>query len=257
MPEIIPFALAREELVYAMRALDITTLPGLENPPLASLTPTEDAAMMAMADRTLRAHDLVTWQSASGRLLAPWVAAILQQCAKPRLCMTMELNQPTLPTFAALFAFAANSVIMHWQPEPGIHRFLFLPTMDAWMFYLRETLQLDPLATGPHTKIRLKRDVINAAMQTDIDSVRHLMIKQMDVKIATALAAAVMRPLRRVDIVVYPGDPATTAVRTSVTLFQGKASLWQSQRRDATDNWLEFSDITAEEAYTVLRQAVA
>src|SRR5579884_3667516 len=210
MAEIVPLTLAREELVYALRALDIATLPGLENPPLVPMPPDEEAMVMAVADRTMRAHQLAIWKSDSERELAPWVAAILQRCARASRCLLVQLHQPASPSFTALFAVNDADITMHWMPESGTHLFLAFSDIQAWLLYLSQTLKLDEMAVGIQERFRFERESVLAAMEDDIDSLRTMLAQKMVIDAAFALAEALKRPARRVEVALYPGDPASS-----------------------------------------------
>jgi|GEM_PF-4621662 len=253
LPEIVPLTLAREELVYIMRALTLESLPSLAPPLLAPMSPEAEAVAMAVVDRTLQARELVVWQSVSERVLAAGVVGIIQRFAQPRACVRLELHQRDLSPFVILFVVAEQGIIGHWPTEPGVHHFLAFPDWASLSVYLRAIMSFDATIQGPQEQVRVAGDLVNKVLRATPDDARNLLAPHMAVPLALALAATLTQPVQRADIAAFPGDPANHVAQKAFTLFAGKGGVWQMRPLDEEGTWLEARGITAEGAYALLR----
>lgn len=152
MADALVVRLAREELVYLLRALAIPAIATLEPGPLITLEGEQLALALAVADRTLRARGMVRWGGAEQRTPDPVIVGLLRALGNPGYTLildvrrTVEAAQPGgRPAQASqpiaqrlVYTFATYAAIEHTHPEPGVHQFVALATaQDAFLRLLQ------------------------------------------------------------------------------------------------------------------------
>ncbi len=153
MADALVVRLAREELVYLLRALSIPAIATLEPGALITLEGEQLALALSVADRTLRARGMVRWGGAEQRNPDPVIVGLLRALGNPGYTLILDVrrtaeaaqpggqpgqgsNQPIAQRL--VYTFASYTAVEHTQPEPGVHQFVALATaQDAFLRLLQ------------------------------------------------------------------------------------------------------------------------
>ncbi|HLY32084.1 MAG TPA: hypothetical protein VKQ36_13725 [Ktedonobacterales bacterium] len=158
MADALVIRLAREELVYLLRALRIPAIATLEPGPLITLEGDQLALALAVADRTLRARGMLHRGSAEQRQPDPVVVGLLRGLGQPRYTLMLDVRRSPESTKAGsatsgqteekplaqrlIYSFASYAAIEQTQPEPGIHQFVALATPQDAFLRLHELIEV-------------------------------------------------------------------------------------------------------------------
>lgn len=214
--------LAREELVYILRALQINTIPGLGSHPLGSLTNEQRAAVMDMADRTLRARGLVVWQDAGARELNASISGLIRAFAQPRYTFALTVRQGEQMLPQTIIAFTSVVAVEMSLAEPGVHQFYALNTPMDILATVTEQLRLDlsvPSGTDAAQLPQNQWQQVFAAANAD----RAPLLAQM--RLPASLAQALAQPTLFVNCQLWQGFPAGALETWS--LVQSATGTWK------------------------------
>lgn len=114
----------QEELVYLLRALELESAVGLTRDSLGNLDEDHQALALAVADRTLRARDVVHWTSATERVVDVVVSDALRICGQPLYTLIVDINGQGSPAVHASYAFDHRYSAEQSEPEPGVYQLI-------------------------------------------------------------------------------------------------------------------------------------
>jgi hypothetical protein len=157
MAESFAVRLAREELVYLLRALRIAEIPGAPIPLLGDLDADHTAEALAIADRTLRARGVVRWKDAADRDLDPLIAGVLRNYAAPQVFLALTLRPQSAPPSAVFYSFTGQIVVLQTQAEPGVYLFMTVGAAPDVLTTLRNQIALPNVAVAMGNDVRVAR----------------------------------------------------------------------------------------------------
>jgi hypothetical protein len=195
MSESILLRFANEEMVYLLRSLGITDFPGLAVEPLKGLADNQKSLLLMEADHTLRARGLVRWLGEGKREIAPLVAGVLLECARPRYTLFVDMLETGSAATPLLYLFGETIVVEQSEPEPQVQQYLVMPGYEDFIKRLRVLMipRLDEIAeTLPAGQ--LDQDLWTAALKvarTDETEARRLLAGSLSARTAEALALAI------------------------------------------------------------------
>ena len=131
MPENILFRFSNEEMVYLLSLLNIADFPGIPPDPLKQLTDEGKSLLMTTVDHTLRARELVLWDSETKREIDPLVSTLLLGCAHPDFTLFVDLLDATAGPTRLLYIFGSEMLVEQCEVEPQVQQYLQLPSYEA------------------------------------------------------------------------------------------------------------------------------
>lgn len=266
MAEALLIRLAHEEVIYLLRALDIAHLGNLTPETLGDLDDDHRALAMAVADRTLRAREMVHWKDSEHRDVDGVVAGALRACAAPRFTLEIDVRRADQPAHQLRYAFTERVAVEQAIAEPGVYQFLTTISASDVLRALAQLLQLDETpetapSGGAPSVIAL--ETLTAARDiavTDPVAARRLLESALSPSIATHLLDVFTAPTAayslefRVEPVdpVQPVEPAqrVTPSRDPIeqhwlTILQSATSRWLLRREGSAPTRVVISTATA------------
>jgi hypothetical protein len=214
--------LAREELVYILRALQIDAIPGLGPQPLGPLTSEQRAAVMDMADRTLRARGIVIWQDAGAREVNASISGLIRTYAQPRFTFALTVRQGEQMLPQTLIAFATIVAVEMFLAEPGVHQFYALKTPAEIRATVTEQLRLDAAVPAGGDVVQFSQGLWQQIADAQGTDRAALLAKA---HLPAPLAQALAQPTLFVNCQLWQGFPAGTPETWS--FVQSAAGTWQ------------------------------
>lgn len=252
------FRFAGEELIYLLRALQIAKLPGLERMSPDSLYPDHLALALAIADRTLRARRVVSYQNHEERSVDPIVSGMLRDAAQPAYTLLADIFFGDKSHRRYLYTFSDHAAIEQWEPEPGIHEFLIigdLPEVVAHLHvvFLGEGKSASPSPGIESGKLSVSRALMERiAAMTDFDEAARLLAVELPDNIADPLARAFLIPERLVHLALWPAIPDERERRqpsAMLTIARGDAHFFIVSGDSANDTQLTVTPATTARAW--------
>ncbi len=238
MSDALLFRFAQEELVYLMRALRINTMPGLEPEPLANLNEDHQALALAVADRTLRARGTISWGSQEQRSVNPIAAGVLRDSASPRYSLLVDILRSDQLNLRYIYAFSERAAIEHCVPEPGVHQFVAVPTVEQFSQHLRKLLAIEemPHSAGKAGYVSQERlEAARVVASTNVGETIHILSAELPAETASMLAATLHAPNAFQHLTLWPGAPDQANNRepgASLMVVQGDDSLFLLWKED-------------------------
>lgn len=118
----VDFLLSRDELLYILSLLNVTTIPGLEDDPAGAMTPEQQAIALRVAGRGLRARELAAVGDNGETVLQNNLLAAVATCAfgQHAIFANHWASGQDLPT--PIFAhIGENHSVIHTRPADVLH----------------------------------------------------------------------------------------------------------------------------------------
>jgi hypothetical protein len=126
--------LSREELLFVLQQLAVTTIPGLDKDPLGELTPEGHELARTLAARALRARGLVRSSAAGSEPLQihQTLLRMVGACAYAQQAIFLYHRDPHgNPPLRYFGHILGEDVVAHTHPETALHQFALLPSRAA------------------------------------------------------------------------------------------------------------------------------
>lgn len=160
--------LTRDELLAFLAIMGASTINGLGDDPLASLSEEEIETRLNSGEQSLLNRGLIEPQGADGVALDDKLLALVGGAVLPDATFLLTQTQPDGLTDPHYFDATPELLIEHYSPRAGIHTFTHLPAPEA-LVYRVETLlaPLHPLTNG---RRRFVQQISADAMTEFLDS---------------------------------------------------------------------------------------
>lgn len=173
--------LAREELLFVLEQLAVTTIPGLDNDPLGNLTPDGYNIARAVVERTLRARGLVRRYAAGPEPLQlhQTLITLVGVCAFAQQAIFLYHKSIQGQRAVRYFGHIRDKeIVAHTHPEAALHQFALLPSREA-LFTEILTLCGVPTAVPPAYEFTLPFAVFERVQEAisggQWETARHLL----------------------------------------------------------------------------------
>lgn len=207
MPDAVLLRFAQQEIVYLLRALQIPAIAGANAASLGKLDADHIALAMADADRALRAREVVHADGPDARQVDPVVAGLLRACAAAQYTALLD-NQSVKGTRRVVYTFADYAVVEHGQPEPGVHQFLALGTIEDTSKRLDALLAMEGAAPGAGETGRLspgRWDAARAVSAKDAARTQQILAEELPAATAAALASTLAHATAQLHVALWRG----------------------------------------------------
>lgn len=186
---------ANEEMICLLHLLHIPDFPGLAPEPLKSLTESEKALLISSADHTLRARGLVQWRDGTERAIDPLVSNLLQECARPRYTLFLDMLEAGSSIRQRLYLFGEKVTVEQCEPEPGVQQYLLLSSREDVAQRLLASILLEQaegsaLLPGGELEADLWKQALKLAFQNPVRAAS-LLATRLPNQTAQAIAAAI------------------------------------------------------------------
>ncbi|HTK09388.1 MAG TPA: hypothetical protein VL485_19615 [Ktedonobacteraceae bacterium] len=241
---------ANEEMIYLLRALQITDFPGLDPEPLKNMADSEKSLLMMAADHALRARGLIRWQGETEREVDPFVARVLLACARPRYTLFIDMRDSQL-----LHIFGPETIVEQCEPEPQVQQYLVMASWEDFSTRLQSLLTHKygngsvPLPGG-----QISRDLWVEALsvaQTDSAWANALLNRSLPPQTANALLAILHDPQQIQYLALWKQTPAAgqSAPIAALTIVVGHNQLILLHQDSPDTPLLEVIPASAEQAW--------
>ena len=245
--EPINILLSREELLLVLDLLEADTIPGLDaDPTLGELTPEQRSLALTVAERALRARELVQLEANGELIIHKRLLTAVGVCAYPHSAVLVYHWPSQADTPVRYFGhLRGDDVIAHSVPDSTLHMFSLLLSRAQLVEQVLAVAQYQEVAANalefniPASVLGQVRELANAA---EVDAATTVLSEN---GVATASAQAFVHTLAgnpRVTIMQLlkqqsQGDP----LRQDVTLLQNGNSAWlvSQQTESNTDLWVK------------------
>ncbi len=162
--EPINLLLSRDELLYALRGLDAAFVPGLDPEPLGERTAAEQELALTVAERSLRARELVRVLPDGNRQIHTAMLTMVGVCAYPQTAVLAYHWPAGADTPLRYFGhLRGDDVVSHLRPEEALHLFSLLPDKATLIDQLLAFCNWQDTAAVAKTEFTVDSDSFAAA----------------------------------------------------------------------------------------------
>ena len=268
MPDAVLLRFAQQEIVYLLRALQIPAIAGANAASLGKLDADHIALAMADADRALRAREVVHADGPDARQVDPVVAGLLRACAAAQYTLLLD-SQGVKGTRRVVYTFADYAIVEHSQPEPGVHQFLALGTIEDMSKRLDALLAMEGAAPGTGAAGRInpgRWDAARAVSGKDVARTQQILVEELPPPTAAALASTLAHATAQLHLALWRGmvdEAQPREPQATLAAFAGAGGLFVvvSTASGATDAPLDVlpatPELVARRAWEMLEPALA
>jgi len=222
--------LSTEELMLVLWLLNTPTLPGLGDNPFGEWSQEQISAVLASAERSLRARRLVS-KGEDGRVqMEQIVMALVGTCAVPEFSVVLTSEAPDSGRIVHYFHATPLLAVEHSNPEPGVHLFEALADPSAIVERIEELLQLDHQSAPQAKPIQLTLASLQEATQaTATDPAKAITILTnagADKETAMELSNALAHTRRRSVLASVQHLREANPSSSGFVLLEGPTGLW-------------------------------
>lgn len=252
MANVLSLRFAHEEFVYLLRALQIEAIGGLTRESLAHLSANEQALVMSVADRTLRARGVVHWRDADDRFVEQLVTEVFLACSRAQYALTAETAGDKTSPRSAYYLFAPHVAEAVVSPEPGVYEFVTIArdSIQEWLRSLTPfSVAHDPFqahATTSRASFTQAVECVSAGAK----AVQEILVTALPPAMARSLALALTQPKGTVTLTLQSLNPdlIPTYGVTTLQALQGLDALWLIENQN--DSATASQEITVRSATT-------
>lgn len=227
--ETLSVILSREELSFLLFLLKATFIPGLDPDPVGEPSPEQQKRNLALAERALRARDLVKVDENGDVVVREKLLLMAGVCAYPEL--TIALHQfPSRGQPKRIFWHIQSGVIMmHTRPEPPLHGLEFLSGRDNLHDRILASCLVTEKPLVPMAPIRTTNALIKDVRESapmDMKKAVQVLVSQ-DVSLESAQEISqVLAGEYTVSALHLAARQENESFRESMTILTGSSSTW-------------------------------
>ncbi|GAB4452856.1 MAG: hypothetical protein Kow0031_35170 [Anaerolineae bacterium] len=259
--EPINILLSREELLLVLDLLQAETIPGLDpDPTLGDLTPDQRSLALTVAERALRARELVQVQDGGELIVHRRLLTAVGVCAYPNSAVLVYHwpSQADLPVryFGHL---RGNDIVAHSVPDSTLHLFSLLPSREQLVGQVLAVAQVEEVAAEaiefsvPAAVLGQAREQANAAQAEA--ALATLTGSDVPAEAAQAFAASLSGGPRITILQLLKQQPGGAA-RQDITLLQNGSAAWLVSQPSTETDTLRVKTTTPAELSALLAGAL-
>lgn len=260
--EPINILLSREELLLLLDLLQAETIPGLDpDPTLGDLTPEQRSLALTVAERALRARELVQVQAGGELIVHRRLLTAVGVCAYPHSAVLVYHWPSQADTPVRYFGHRReNEFVAHSVPDSTLHLFSLLPTREQ---LVGQVLAVAQFADAPAEAVEFSvpaqvlgqaREQANAAQAGLAQAT--LTGSGVATEAAQAFAGALAGNPRVTIMQLLKQQAQGEVLRQDITLLQNGSAAWLVSQPSGGEGALQVKTIARDELTALLARAL-
>lgn len=260
--EPINILLSREELLLILDLLQAETIPGLDpDPTLGDLTPEQRSLALTVAERALRARELVQAQAGGELIVHKRLLTAVGVCAYPHSAVLAYHWPSQSDTPVRYFGHVREAdIVAHSVPDSTLHLFSLLPSREQLVGQVLAVAEFEDVPTEaiefsvPAAVLGQAREQANAAQP---ETARAILAGS---GVAAAAAQAFTDALGgnpRITIMqLLKQQPQGNPTRQDITLLQNGSAAWLVSQPSTEADTLRVKTVNQAELVSLLNETL-